>query len=229
MSELVSDRGPEPGRIVRHPMQANPSGWMRWFPGLNILRGYQSSWLRHDLVAGLVMTTMLVPVGVAYAEASGVPGINGLYATIVPLLAYFLFGPSRILILGPDSALAPVILTVLLPISSDDPQRAVALAGMMAAVSGVVCIAAGLARLGFVTELLSKPIRHGYMNGIALTVLLSQIPKLFGFSVKANGPLRQAWGILSKVLAGNTNLVALVIGASTLALILFLKRWPRLP
>jgi high affinity sulfate transporter 1 len=175
------------------------------------------------------MTTMLVPVGVAYAEASGVPGINGLYATIVPLLAYFLFGPSRILILGPDSALAPVILTVVLSLSSDDPQRAVALAGMMAVVSGVVCIAVGLARLGFVTELLSKPIRYGYMNGIALTVLLSQIPKLFGFSVKANGPLRQAWGILSKLLAGNTNVMALVIGASTLALILFLKRWPRLP
>jgi len=129
-------------------------------------------WPRHDDHA-------LVPVGVAYAEASGVPGINGLYATIVPLLAYFLFGPSRILILGPDSALAPVILSVVLPLSSDEPQRAIALAGMMAIVSGVVCIAAGLARLGFVTELLSKPIRYGYMNGIALTVLLSQIPKLF--------------------------------------------------
>ena len=229
MKESLSSNTKEPSRIPGLATQACQTGWKRWFPGLITLRQYDVSWLRHDLVAGLVMTTMLVPVGVAYAEASGVPGINGLYATIVPLLAYFLFGPSRILILGPDSALAPVILTVLLPISSDDPQRAVALAGMMAAVSGVVCIAAGLARLGFVTELLSKPIRHGYMNGIALTVLLSQIPKLFGFSVKANGPLRQAWGILSKVLAGNTNLVALVIGASTLALILFLKRWPRLP
>ena len=175
------------------------------------------------------MTTMLVPVGIAYAEASGVPGINGLYATIVPLLAYALFGPSRILVLGPDSALAAVILTVVLPLSAGDPQRAVALAGMMAIVSGVVCVAAGLARLGFITELLSKPIRYGYMNGIALTVLLSQIPKLFGFSVTANGPLRQAWGIVDKVLAGNTNVVALAIGASTLALILFLKRWPRVP
>ncbi|HKE06953.1 MAG TPA: SulP family inorganic anion transporter [Candidatus Acidoferrum sp.] len=229
MKQSLSSNTKEPSRIPGLATQACQTGWKRWFPGLITLRQYEVSWLRHDLVAGLVMTTMLVPVGVAYAEASGVPGINGLYATIVPLLAYFLFGPSRILILGPDSALAPVILTVLLPLASDDPQRAVALAGMMAAVSGVVCIAAGLARLGFVTELLSKPIRHGYMNGIALTVLLSQIPKLFGFSVKANGPLRQAWGILSKVLAGNTNLVALVIGASTLALILFLKRWPRLP
>jgi high affinity sulfate transporter 1 len=175
------------------------------------------------------MTTMLVPVGIAYAEASGVPGINGLYATIVPLLAYALFGPSRILVLGPDSSLAAVILTVVVPLSAGQPQRAVALAGMMAIVSGAVCLAAGLARLGFVTELLSKPIRYGYMNGIALTVLLSQVPKLLGFSVKADGPLRQACGITGKVLAGSTNLVALAIGAGTLALILFLKRKPRVP
>jgi high affinity sulfate transporter 1 len=175
------------------------------------------------------MTTMLVPVGIAYAEASGLPGINGLYATIVALLAYALFGPSRILVLGPDSALAAVILTAVLPLSGGEPRRAVALAGMMAVVSGVVCVAAGLARLGFITELLSKPIRYGYMNGIALTVLLSQVPKLFGFSVTANGPLRQAWGIVHKVLAGSTNVVALAIGASTLALILLLKRQPRVP
>src|SRR5512133_1458645 len=186
----------------------------RWLPGLQILSDYKAAWFLRDATAGLVLATMLVPVGIAYALASGVPGINGLYATTVPLLAYALFGPSRILVLGPDSALAPVILTVVLPLSAGDPQRAVALAGMMAIVSGVVCVAAGLARLGFITELLSKPIRYGYMNGIALTVLLSQIPKLLGFSVTSKGPLRQAWGILDKVLAGNTNLVALAIGAS---------------
>src|SRR5438128_12584153 len=166
------------------------------------------------------MTTMLVPVGIAYAEASGLPGITGLYATIVPLLAYALFGPSRILVLGPDSALAPVILAVVLPLSAGEPQRAVELAGMLAIVSGVVCIAAGLGRLGFVTELLSKPIRYGYMNGIALTVMLSQIPKLLGFSVSADGPIWQASAIVTKVMAGSTNLVALAVGASTLALIL---------
>ena len=203
--------------------------WVRWLPGLNTLRRYESSWLRHDLAAGLVMTTMLVPVGIAYAEASGLPGINGLYATIVPLLAYALFGPSRILVLGPDSALAALILTVVGPLSAGEPQRAIALAGMMAVVSGVVCIAAGVARLGFITELLSKPIRYGYMNGIALTVLLSQVPKLFGFSVTANGPLRQAGEIVNKVLAGSTNITAFAIGAITLTVILLLKRWPRIP
>src|SRR6476646_828481 len=201
----------------------------RWLPGLATLRDYKFGWLRHDLMAGLVLTTMLAPVGIAYAVASGLPGINGLYATIVPLLAYALFGPSRIIVLGPDSALAAVILAVVLPLSAGDPQRAVAVAGMMAIVSGVVCVAAGLARLGFITELLSKPIRYGYMNGIALTVVLSQIPKLFGFSVSADGPIRQASVIVQKVIGGSSNFVALAIGAGTLAVILVLKRWPRVP
>src|SRR5215475_4797866 len=133
----------------------------RWLPGLQVLRQYEVEWLLNDFVAGIVLTTMLVPVGIAYAVASGVPGIYGLYATIVPLLAYALFGPSRIFVLGPDSSLAAVILGVVAPLSGGDPGRAVALAGMMAIVSGVVCILAGTARLGFVTELLSKPIRYG--------------------------------------------------------------------
>jgi high affinity sulfate transporter 1 len=203
--------------------------WLRWLPGLRVMRSYQRAWLRHDVVAGLVLTTMLVPVGIAYAEASGVPGIHGLYATIVPLLAYAVFGPSRILVLGPDSALAGVILAVVLPLSAGDPQRAVVLASAMAIVSGIVCVGAGLARLGFVTELLSKPIRYGYMNGIALTVLLSQLPKLLGFSARTEGPLRQIWAIASGVLEGKTNVAALVVGASTLALILLLQRRPRIP
>ena len=227
MAESSHARDNESGRLLLP--EVNRAGWMRWLPGLSTLHQYQSSWLRHDVMAGLVITTMLVPVGIAYAEASGVPGINGLYATIVPLLAYALFGPSRILVLGPDSSLAAVILTVVLPLSAGDPQHAVASAGMMAIVSGVACVALGLARLGFITELLSKPIRYGYMNGIALTVLLSQVPKLMGFSVKAQGPLRQIWAIIEKVLAGSTNIVAFAIGVSTLIVILVLKRWRRVP
>ena len=172
---------------------------------------------------------MLVPVGIAYAQASGVPGITGLYATIVPLLAYAAFGPSRILVLGPDSALAAVILSVVVPLSAGDPERAIEPAAVMAIVSGVVCVAAGFARLGFITELLSKPIRYGYMNGIALTVMLSQLPKLLGFSISADGPLRQAHAITSKVLDGSTNVVTFAVGGGTLALILLLKRWPRVP
>jgi len=187
------------------------------------------AWLRHDVVAGLVLTTMLVPVGIAYAVASGVPGIYGLYATIVPLLAYALFGPSRILVLGPDSSLAAVILAVVLPLSGGEPLRAVALAGMMAVVSGTVCILAGVARLGFVTELLSKPIRYGYMNGIALTVLISQLPKLSGFSAQGDDPLSKVSAFAQAVLSGRTNWTALTVGAGTLAAIFLLKGSKRVP
>jgi high affinity sulfate transporter 1 len=219
---------PEQGRVLRASL-AGATGWLRWLPGLATLRNYDRAWLPRDILAGLVLTTMLVPIGIAYAEASGVPGIYGLYATIVPLLAYGLFGPSRVFVLGPDSSLAAVILAVVLPLSAGDPGRAVAIAGMMAIVSGLVCIAAGLARLGFITELLSKPIRYGYMNGIALAVLLSQVPKLLGFSVKADGPVLQGWGIVRQVVAGGTNVAALAIGGGSLALILLLKRYPRVP
>lgn len=205
------------------------NGWRRWVPGLQIAREYQAAWLPHDLMAGLVLTTMLVPVGIAYAVASGVPGIYGLYATIVPLLAYALFGPSRILVLGPDSSLAAVILAVVLPLSAGDPQRAVAVASLMAVVSGLVCILIGVMRLGFVTELLSKPIRYGYMNGIALTVLISQLPKLFGFSIDGAGPLRDLVRIAQSILGGQANWTAFAVGAGTLAAILLLKPWKRIP
>lgn len=220
--------GPEPGRITRKHT-GDQTTWRRWLPGLQTLGRYKMAWLQHDIVAGLVLTTMLVPVGIAYAVASGVPGIYGLYATIVPLLAYALFGPSRILVLGPDSSLAAVILAVVLPLSGGDPHRAIALAGMMAIVSGTVCILAGIARLGFVTELLSKPIRYGYMNGIALTVLISQLPRLFGFSIETDGPLRNLWAIATSVMDGKTNWTTFMIGAATMAVILLLKDKKRVP
>jgi high affinity sulfate transporter 1 len=203
--------------------------WIRWLPGLGTLRRYEAAWLRHDILAGLVLSAMLIPVGIAYAEASGLPGIYGLYATIIPLFVYALFGPSRILVLGPDSALAAIILGVVVPLSGGDPVRAATLAGMMAIVSGAVCILAGIARLGFVTELLSKPIRYGYINGIALTVLISQLPKLFGFSIESEGSLRSLWAIAGAILEGRTNWVAFGIGLGTLMVILLLQKYQRLP
>ena len=219
----------KPGRILRPRTAADQAGWIRWLPGLHTLRHYEIAWLRHDVVAGLVLTTVLVPVGIAYAVASGLPGICGLYATIVPLLAYAMFGPSRVLVLGPDSSLVALILAVVLPLAAGDPQRAMALAGMMAVVSGLLCIVAGAAHLGFVTELLSKPIRYGYMNGIALTVLVSQLPALFGFSVDADGLLKEVWGFIQGVVAGKTNWTSLMLGTGTLAVIHLLKRSKRLP
>ncbi len=216
----------EPGRLPRPPAI---TGWQRWVPGLQMLRRYQPAWLISDISAGLVLTSMLVPVGIAYAVASGVSGIYGLYATIVPLLAYALFGPSKILVLGPDSSLVALILAVVLPLSGGDPVRAIALASAMAMVSGAACILAGLLKLGFITELLSKPIRYGYMNGIALTVLISQTPKLFGFKIASEGPIRDVWHIGEAILGGKTNTAALLIGVGTLAAILLLKPYKRIP
>ena len=218
----------EPGRLIRPITQAE-SGWKRWLPGLQMIKNYRASWLTSDITAGLVLTTMLVPVGIAYAEASGVPGIYGLYATIIPLLAYALFGPSRIMVLGPDSSLAAIILAVVLPYTTADPAKAVAMAGMMAIVSGIVCILAGLFRLGFITELLSKPIRYGYMNGIALTVLISQLPKMLGFSIDSDGPITNLYQIALSIFDGKVNTAAFLIGLGTLAAILLLKPFKRIP
>ena len=210
-------------------MTALTPGWLRWLPGLQSLRHYEIGWLHHDVQAGLVLTGVLVPVGIAYAAAAGVPAIAGLYATVFGLLAYALFGPSRVLVLGPDSSLVALILGVVLPLSGGDPQRALALAGAMAVVSGLLCVLAGAARLGFVTELLSKPIRYGYMNGIALTVLVSQLPTLFGFSASGEGVLEQSHTFVGAVLAGRTNFTVLALGAGTLVALLLLKRSQRLP
>ena len=143
-------------------------------------------------MAGLVLTAVLVPVGMGYAEASGLPAIYGLYATMIPLIVYALFGPSRILVLGPDSSLAALIAATILPLAGGDttarrrPRRGPG--GDRRPVS----LGAGLARLGFVTDLLSTPIRYGYLNGIALTVLVGQLPKLFGFSIDADGLMAES-------------------------------------
>jgi high affinity sulfate transporter 1 len=204
-------------------------GPVHWLPGVTALKNYELRWLRSDIVAGIVLSTMLVPVGIAYAVASGVPAIYGLYATIIPLLVYALFGPSRILVLGPDSSLAPIILGVVVATAGEDPGRAILVASGMAVVAGSACILAGLFGLGFVTELLSKPIRYGYMNGIALAVLISQLPKLLGFSIESSGPLRDLTEITRAVLQGKSNWAGAALGAGTLAVIFLLKGSKRIP
>jgi high affinity sulfate transporter 1 len=185
-----------------------------------VLRHYRRAWLARDVAAGLVLTALLVPAGMGYALASGLPAITGLYATVGPLLAYAIFGPSRIMVLGPDSALAPLIAVAVLSKAEGDPARAVALASLLALLTGTLCIAAGLARAGFITDLLSKPVRDGYMNGIGLTIIVSQLPKLFGFSVSAHDLAAGTVAFARGVLAGETRPAALAIGAACLALVL---------
>jgi len=204
-------------------------GILRWLPGLYVLRHYEARWLASDVVAGLVLTAVLVPVGMAYAEAAGLPAITGLYATVVPLLAYAVCGPSRILVLGPDSSLAPMIAAAVLPLAAGNAERAVTVAAMLAMLAGLFGVAAGLLRLGFITDLLAKPIRYGYMNGIALTVIVSQTPKLLGFSVKGEGLIERIQGIAAGIAAGKINVAALILGCGTVLVILSLKRFLKVP
>jgi high affinity sulfate transporter 1 len=201
-------------------------------PGIRSLANYRRSWLRRDVVAGVVLTTLLVPQGMAYAELAGLPAITGLYTSILCLIGYALFGPSRILVLGPDSSLGPMIAATILPIVGSDgsPERAIALASMMALIVGAIMILAGIAKLGFIADLLSKPTQIGYMNGLALTILIGQLPKLFGFSTDANGLINEAHAFIHGVVSGDTVGAAVAIGLVSLALILALGRWlPRVP
>ncbi|MFO0696151.1 MAG: sulfate permease [Polyangiales bacterium] len=205
-------------------------GLYAYVPGLWVLRNYRKAWLWDDLVAGLVVSSVLVPAGMGYAVAAGLPPITGLYATIVPLLAYAVFGPSRIMVLGPDSGLAALIAATVVAASGGDDARAIALASMLAILTGLLCAVAALARVGFLTDLLSKPVRVGYMNGIALTVFVAQLPKLFGFSVHASGVYEGSVAFAHAVLEGRTHPIALAIGGGSLALILGLRALvPRFP
>ena len=201
-------------------------------PGLRMLAGYRRSWLRQDLVAGVVLSTLLVPQGMAYAELAHLPAITGLYTTILCLVGYAVFGPSRILVLGPDSSLGPMIAATILPIvgSNGNPERAIALASMLALIVGTMMIVAGIAKLGFVADLISKPTMIGYMNGLALTILIGQLPKLFGFSTDANGLIAEARAFVHGVSSGEAVGAAVAIGLVSLVLILVLERWlPRVP
>ena len=187
-----------------------------WVPGLAKARGYERSWLRHDVVAGLILTAVLIPAGIGYAEASGLPAVTGLYATIVPLLVYALVGPSRLLVLGPDSALAPIIAVSVTPLAAGDPDRTVALAGLLALMVGALLLLGGLFRLGFVTDLLSKPIRLGYLNGVALVVVVGQLPKLFGFSVDDGSAVDDLRGFATGLSEGEASALASMLGLGAL-------------
>src|SRR4029078_5565208 len=158
-------------------------------PGLTVVRTYKLRWFPKDLVAGLILTTLPVPQGMACWELAGLPPITGLYTSILCLATYAVFGPSKILVLGPDSSLGPMIAATILPLvgANGDPGRAVALASALALLTGAITVLAGVGKLGFVADLVSRPTMIGYMNGLALTIIVGQLPKLFGFSVEGDG------------------------------------------
>jgi len=204
-----------------------PTGWRGLVPGITAVRTYERSWLRFDLVAGVVLAAILVPQGMAYAELAGLPPVTGLYTTIACLVGYALMGPSRVLVLGPDSAVSPLIFAAIVPlvVVADDPETAIALAGMMAVMVGLILIGLGAGKLGFVADLLSKEVQVGYMNGLAITIVVGQLPKLAGFSTDADGFVAELQAFVDGF--ADRNPTALWLGLATLAVLLVLPRFTR--
>ena len=208
-------------------MNGNAKRIERWVPGVLVARTYRRRWLRFDLVAGVVLAAILVPQGMAYAELAGLPSVTGLYTTIGCLVGYAIFGPSRVLVLGPDSSISPLILAALTPllVGVDDPARAIALAGMLAVFAGLIQIGLGVGKLGFVADLLSSEVQVGYMNGLAVTIVVGQLPKLFGFSTHADTFLDELRAFVRDI--DQTVVPALLVGAGVLAVLLVLPRFTR--
>jgi high affinity sulfate transporter 1 len=201
---------------------------MRFLPGLAAARRYRPAWLRDDLVAGLVLTALLVPQGMAYGELAGLPAIAGVYATMVPLIAYAVFGPSRIMVVAPDSAIAPLTAAAIIPLAGADPEARMGAAALLAIMVGALCLVGGLARLGFLTDLLSKPVRIGYLAGIAVVVLADQAAKLLGIEVEADDFVRGTIELFTSL--GETQVLTAAIGLTTFIGLLTLKRFvPRAP
>lgn len=201
-------------------------------PGIRAATTYRRSWLASDIVAGIVLTTLLVPQGMAYAQLAGLPPICGLYTSILCLAGYAVFGPSRILVLGPDSSLGPMIAVTIAPLiaSGGDPARAIALSSMLAIMVGIILVVAGIAHLGFIADLLSAPTVIGYMNGLALTILVGQLPKLCGFSIDAEGLLGEIAAFARGLANGELVPAAAILGVCGIVLILVLQRWlPKVP
>ena len=176
-----------------------------------------------DLVAGIVLAAILVPQGLAYTELAGLPPVTGLYTTIACLVVYALLGPSRVLILGPDSSVSPLIFAAITPLLvANDTASAIAMAGMLALMVGLIEIGLGLGKLGFIADLLSKEVQVGYMNGLAITIIVGQLPKLFGFSTEGDTFVDDVVAFFSSL--DKTNTTTLLVGLGTLALLIGLPR-----
>jgi high affinity sulfate transporter 1 len=199
-------------------------------PGIRTGEPYTRADLRRDVLAGVLLSTLLVPAGMGYAEVAGLPPSSGLHATVAALVAYALVGPSRILVIGPDSSLAPIIGAAIVPLAAGPEGRALALAGLLALLVGAVLVAVGLLRLGWITALVSKPVRVGYLNGIAIVVIVGQLPTLLGFTVDGDGLVDELRGLVRGVRDGAIDRPTAVLGVVALVTIVGLRRIaPRAP
>ena len=198
-----------------------------WVPGVRLLRDYQLAWLPRDLAAGITLGLVMIPVGLAFGVLAGVP-LGGLYAGMVPLIAYAMFGSSRQLIIGPDASMAALVAASLAPLAGGDAARLAVMACLLSVLIGLLCILGAFLRLGFMADFLAKQVIVGFMHGLALVIAVGQLPKVLG--VQGGGETTVAqFMTVCRNMAG-TNLITLAIGASCVAIILTCRRcYPRIP
>ena len=200
----------------------------RLAPGLAVLRGYRAEWLRYDIAAGLSVAAVALPTAIAYAQLAGFPPVVGLYASILPLVAYAVLGTSRQLIVNPDAATCAMVAAIVAPLAGGDEALYTALAVTLAVLTGIACIVAGLFRLGFLADFLGKPVLVGFMNGIAISIVLGQIGRAFGFGLDAGRILPRLMEFVSKLPL--THLPTLAVGVVTFAVVRLTHRFfPLLP
>lgn len=202
--------------------------WSLSAPGVTLLREYRVAWLRPEVIAGVTVAAYFVPQVMAYAQLAGLPAVTGLWVSLGPLVLYFLLGTSRLLSLGPESTTALLTATAIAPLAAGDPDRYAALAAVLALLVGAICVIGWLARLGFLADLLSKPVLVGYMTGIAIIMITSQLGRLTGAPVSGDSPAAKVQSAIR--LFSEWQLAPTVLSMSALALLLAFARWaPRLP
>lgn len=210
------------------PADARRGLLRRIAPGLGALASYQASWLKSDLAAGLSVAAVALPVGIAYADLAGVPPVVGMYAAIFPLFAYALFGSSRQLMTGPDAATCIMVAAILAPLAAGDQARYQSLLVVLTLCTGVLYVVAGLGRLGFIANFLSLPILSGFLNGIALLIVVGQLPKLLGYAAQADSFGAKLLEFVEKL--DQAHGPTLALGLSMLVVLVVLRRvLPRLP
>ena len=199
----------------------------KWLPGLSWAATYELAWLPRDLAAGVTLGALLVPVGLAYGALAGLP-MAGLYGSILPLVAYALFASSRQVVVGPDSAMAAIVAVAVAPLALGDPVRLAALCALLGVMVGGLCLLGGFLRLGFVANFLSKPVIVGFMHGIGVVILVSQLPKVLGLRGQGDSSLEQLGHLLPQL--GAIHGPSLAIGGGSFAIILLCRRFvPRVP
>ena len=199
-----------------------------WMPGLHMLRSYERAWLPHDLIAGVSVAAVALPVGMAVARLAGFPPVVGIYSSILPLVAYALFGSSRQLMVNPDGATCAMLAAALEPLIAGAPGRTADLSMVLGLLTGLMCIAGGMIGFGIIANFLSRPILTGYLNGIALSIIAGQLATLLGFSAPASGFLRTLWAVATRL--GETQTVSFALGAGLLVLLFAMRRlMPRVP